>query len=169
MKIIKLRWSSLPEVLIAFVIALTYLTIDASGQQLRTTTQMRNVISRLETNTDRFSRTVDSAFDRSRLNNTDLEDQVNALVDEFEFATDRLKDRTNDNVANTMDVNAVLRRGMYLDTFMQRSNLSPPAQRAWRLVRNDIDRLARVYGVTWTWELNTNRNSALNKSWTLLV
>lgn len=169
MKIIKLRWSNLPGVLIAIVIALTYLTIYAHGQQVRTTHQMRNVIARLETNTDRFSRTVDSALDRSRFNNTELEDQVNALVDELEFATDRLKDRANDNVANTMDVNGVLRRGMYLDMFMQRNNLSPPAQRAWRLVRNDMDRLARAYGVTWSWDPGTYRNSALNKLWTTEV
>ena len=169
MKIIKLRWSNLPGVLIAFVIALTYLTIDASGQQRRTTTQMRNVIARLETNTDRFSRTVDAALDNSRFNNTDLEDQVNALVDELEFATDRLKNRTGDNIASRMDVSAVLRRGMYLDMFMQRNNLSVRAQRDWRLVRSDLDRLARVYGVTWTWAPTTTNNSALNQSWTRQV
>ncbi len=169
MKIVKTKSSSLLGVLISVVIGLTYLTIDARGQQLRTTTQMRNVIARLETNTDRFSRTVDTALDSSRFNNTDLEDQVNALVDELEFATDQLKDRTGDNIANRMDVNAVLRRGMYLDMFMQRNNLSMTAQRDWRLVRNDLDRLARVYGVTWTWLPTATNNSALNKSWTRQV
>ena len=127
---------------------------------------MRNVIARLETNTDRFSRTIDSALDRSSFNNTELEDQVNALVDELEFATDQLKDRTNDNIANQSDVNAVLRRGMYLDMFMQRNNLAPVAQRDWRLVRNDLDRLARTYGVAWTWVPNTTRDASVNASWT---
>lgn len=169
MEIFNNRSSSLLGVLISVVIGLTYLTIDAHGQQLRTTPQMRNVIVRLETNTDRFSRTIDAALDKSRFNNTDLEDQVNALVDELEFATDRLKDRTGDNIANRMDVNAVLRRGMYLDMFMQRNNLSMSAQRDWRLVRNDLDRLARVYGVTWTWVPTNTNNSALNKSWTRQV
>jgi osmotically-inducible protein OsmY len=169
MKISKLKWSSLLSVMASIVVGLTYLTIDARGQQLRTTTQMRNVIARLETNTDRFSRTIDAALDSSRFNNTELEDQVNALVDEMEFATDRLKGRTGDNTANRMDVNEVLRRGMYLDMFMQRNNLSPAAQRDWRLVRNDLDRLAHVYGVTWTWVPNTIRNSALNVSWTMQV
>ena len=151
------------------VVGLTCLTIDANGQQFRTTAQMRNVIARLETNTDRFSRTIDVALDRSRFNNTDLEDQVNALVDEMEFATDRLKDRTRDNLANRTDVNAVLRRGMYLDMFMQRNNLSRTAQRDWRLVRNDLNRLARVYGVTWTWVPPRTSDAALNQSWTRQV
>ena len=168
MKITKLSWSNLPGVLIAIVIALTYLTIDAKGQH-RTTNQMRAVIARLETNTDRFSRSIDAALDRSRFNDNDLEDQVNALVDELEFATDQLKDRTGDNFANRMDVNAVLRRGMYLDMFMQRNSLSTAAQRDWRLVRSDLDRLARVYGVTWTWVANGANNSAFNKSWTMEV
>lgn len=169
MKRIKLKCSSLLSVLAAVVIGLACLPIDTSGQQLRTTSQMRKVIARLETNTDRFSRTLDAAMDRSRLNNTDLEDQVNALVDEMEFATDRLKNRARDNTANNIDVNEVLRRGMYLDMFMQRNNLSPAAQRDWRLVRNDLDQLARVYRVTWTWVPTSARNSVFNKSWTRQV
>ena len=169
MKTINSGWTGLLSVLVSVVIGLTYLTIDARAQQISTTTQMRNVIARLETNMDRFSRTVDTAFDRSRFNNTDLEDQVNALVDELEFATDRLKETTEDNIANQMDVNEVLRRGLYLDMFMQRNNLSPVAQRDWRQVKTNLDRLARAYGVTWTWTPNTARNSALNKSWTMQV
>jgi hypothetical protein len=127
---------------------------------------MRNALERLETNTDRFSKSIDAALDRSRLNNTDLEDQANALVDELEFATDRLKDRAGDNIVNTFDVNEVLRRGMYLDMFMLRHDFSPAAERDWRMVRFDLDHLARVYGVTWTWLPGSIQNSALNKSWT---
>lgn len=164
-KLTKFTWSRLASVLFSVVIGLTYLTIDARAQQIRTTNQMRNVIARLESNTDRFSKTIDTALDRSSLNNTELEDQVNALVDELEYATDRLKNRTDDHIANRMDVNTVLRRGMYLDMFMQRNRLSPAAQRDWRLVRNDLDRLARVYGVSWTWVPNAE-NSAFHKSWT---
>jgi hyperosmotically inducible protein len=53
--------------------------------------------------------------------------------------------------------------------FMQRNSLSTAAQRDWRLVRSDLDRLARVYGVTWTWVANGANNSAFNKSWTMEV
>ena len=135
------------------------------GQDFRTTVQMETMLKRLETNTDRFSRSIDAALDRSRFNNTDIEDQANALVDELEFATDRLKDRADDNTVNTFDVNEVLRRGMYLDMFMQRHDFSPASERDWRTVRFDLDQLARLYGVSWTWVPQTIHSSTLNKAW----
>lgn len=86
----KLRSSGLLVITAALVMGLVYAS-TVRGQQFRTTVQMRNTLERLETNTDRFSRSIDTALDRSRFNNTDLEDQANALVDELEVATDRLK------------------------------------------------------------------------------
>ena len=163
-----IRSSGLLVLTAAFVMILANAN-NVFGQVFRTTAQMENTLKRLERNTDRFSRSIDAALDRSRLNNTDTEDQANALVDELEFATDRLKDRADDNVVNTFDVNEVLRRGMYLDMFMQRHNFSPAAERDWRMVRSDLDRLARVYGVTWTWVPQTIQSSALNKAWTRQV
>jgi hypothetical protein len=160
-----LRSSGLLVITAALLLGLSY-TRNVHGQQFRTTAQMRNALERLETNTDRFSKSIDAALDRSRLNNTDIEDQADALVDELEFATDRLKDRAGDNIVNTFDVNEVLRRGMYLDMFMLRHDFSPAAERDWRMVRFDLDHLARVYGVTWTWLPGSIQNSALNKSWT---
>lgn len=130
---------------------------------------MQQVLERLESNTDRFSRSIDAALDRSRFNNTDLEDQANAMVDELEFATDRLKDRVDDHIVNNYDVNEVLRRGMYLDMFMLRHDFSPAAERDWRMLRFDLDHLARLFAVTWTWVPGSIQNSALNKSWTKQV
>jgi hypothetical protein len=169
MKIITLlRSSGLLVITTALLLGLSY-TRKVHGQQFRTTAQMQNALERLETNTDRFNKSIDAALDRSRFNNTDLEDQANALVDELEFATDRLKDRAGDNIVNTFDVNEVLRRGMYLDMFMLRHDFSPAAERDWRMVRFDLDHLARVYGVRWTWVPGSIQNSALNKSWTKQV
>lgn len=85
-----LRSSGWLVITAALVLGLVYAS-TVRGQQFRTTVQMRNTLERLETNTDRFSRSIDTALDRSRFNNTDLEDQANALVDELEVATDRLK------------------------------------------------------------------------------
>lgn len=136
------------------------------GQQIRNTVQMQNVLERLESNTDRFSRSIDAALDRSQFNGTDVEDRANALVDELEFATDRLKDRVGDNIVNNYDVNEVLRRGMYLDMFMARHDFSTPAERDWLMVRSDLDRIARLFAITWTWVPGSVQNSALNKSWT---
>jgi hyperosmotically inducible periplasmic protein len=166
-----LRSSGLLVITAALMVGLAYAS-TVSGQQFPTTAQtaqMENALERLETNTDRFSRSIGAALDRSRFNNTDLEDQANALVDELEFATDRLKDRVDDHIVNNFDVNEVLRRGMYLDMFMLRHDFSPAAERDWLLVRTDMDRLARLFAVTWTWVPGSIQNSALNKSWTKQV
>lgn len=153
----------------ALAVSMIFTAANAYSQNFRVTAQTERILTRLETNIDRFSRSIDAALDRSRLNDSNLEDQVNALVDEFEFATDRLKRRVDDNMVISLDVNEVLRRGMYLDMFMLRHNLSAAAQRDWRVVRNDLDRLARVYGVTWTWVPKGARNSTLTKASTKQV
>ena len=163
-----LRSSGLLVITAALVMVLANAS-NVHGQQFRTTAQMQNAIKRLEINTDRFNRSLDAALDRSRFNNTDLEDQANALVDELEFAADRLRDRADDNIVNSFDVNEVLRRGMYLDMFMQRHNFLPAAERDWLRVRTDLDRLARLFAVTWTWVPGSIQNSALNRSWTKQV
>jgi hypothetical protein len=58
---------------------------------------------------------------------------------------------------------------MYLDMFMQRHDFTPASERDWRMVRSDLDRLARLYGVTWTWVPQTIQSSALNNAWTRQV
>jgi len=160
-----LRPSTLLAVTAALVMVLVYAG-NVEAYQLRNRAQMQNLLERLEKNTDRFQSSMDTALDRSRINNTDLEDQANALVDELENATDRLKDRVEDHIVNNYDVNEVLRRGMYLDMFMARNDFSPAAERDWLRVRADLDRMAHLFAVTWTWVPGSIQNSALNKSWT---
>jgi len=147
--------------LVAFVAPAIY------GQQLRSTAQARQTINRLEASTDRFSRTIDAALDRSRLDDSRLEDQVNALVDEFEFATDRLKERMDDDMVIESDVREVLRRGLRLDTFVKTHRLTPTAQGDWSRVKNDLDQLARSFGVGWVWA--PVRDTALNRASTRQV
>jgi BON domain len=163
------RSPSLLVLVTALAVGLIFTTGTASGQRVSGTVQTERILRQLEMNTDRFSQSIDAALDRSRLNESKLEDQVNALVDEFEFATDRLRERLEDNLVISLDVNEVLRRGMHLDVFMHTHNLAAAAERDWRLVRKDLDQLARVYGVTWTWVPDAVRNSPLNKASTKQV
>lgn len=154
--------SLLPTLFVIFALAMETGIVNA--QQLKTTAQTERTLKRLETNTDRFSKSIDASLDRSRLNDSALEDQTNALVDELEFTTDRLKERAEDGIVIHSDVYEVLRRGTRLDMFMNTHNLSPVAQRDWKRVRGDLGLLARSYGVPWTWVPNTVNNSALNRA-----
>lgn len=154
--------------LIAFVISLVVLPAPATqGQQLRTVATTKDLVSSLEKNTDRFSTTVDAALDRSRLDGSDLEDQFNALVDEFEWATDDLKDQIDDDMLIAADVRELLRRGLNLDMFMKRHTLTPAAQTSWNQVKSNLDQLARSYTIAWVW--TPTNDAALNRASTRQV
>ena len=118
--------------------------------------RMAQLVRRLETSTDRFSNSLDAALDRSFLDGSMREDNVNALVDAFEYETDQLRERVEDREAVVGDVEAVLVRGLRLDTFMRRHRLNPRVQRDWAMVRSDLDQLARVFNVVWVWDFNRN-------------
>lgn len=154
--------------LIAFVILLVVFQAPATqGQQLRTTATTKQLVSRLETNTDRFSTSVDAALDRSRLDDSHLEDQFNALVDEFELATDDLKDQIDRDMVIAADVREVLRRALSLDMFMRRHTLTPAAQANWTQVKKNLEQLAGSYSIAWVWAPTTD--AALNRASTRRV
>jgi hypothetical protein len=112
---------------------------------------MQQLIRRIETRSDRFSNSLEQALDRSRWNGTSREDGVNRMVTEFEAATDQLKDNFNNRRSASADVENVLARAAVLNTFMLENRLTNRAERDWTLLRNDLDQLARSYGVAWNW------------------
>lgn len=73
--------------------AVPFWTVEAQREDVK------RVLKRLEEDTDRFSKSLDSALDRSVLNGTQAEDEINGYVHQFEEATDRLKDRYEDQGA----------------------------------------------------------------------
>jgi hyperosmotically inducible protein len=149
--------------LIVLLVSLIVLQAPAThGQQLRTTANTKQLLSSLEQNADRLTKSVDAALDRSRLDDSNLEDQFNALVDEFELATDRLEDRVDDDEVIASDVREVLRRGLQLDMFMKSNKLTPAAQSDWNQVKANLDQLARAYSIAWVWVPSTD--TAMNRA-----
>ena len=51
------------------------------------------IIKRVEDRSDKFEKEFDRALDRSRLNNTRREDQLNDYAEDLEKATDELRQR----------------------------------------------------------------------------
>jgi polyhydroxyalkanoate synthesis regulator phasin len=117
--------------------------------------QLRQLIRRIETRTDTFRATVDTALDRGRYDGTRAENNVNQFIRDFEAATDQLRDRFNSRNSATGDVENVLRRANYIDDFMRRNNLSRRAQNEWSVLRTDLNELASAYSVAWNWDTNT--------------
>ncbi len=116
---------------------------------------MRQLFKRLETRTDRFSKLLPDALDRSRINGTQREDDVNKIVTDFEYATDQLTKRFENRTSTDMDAQLVLQHGSLINTFMNNRRLDYATERAWSLVKIDLDRLANSFDVARNWTTTT--------------
>ena len=116
-----------------------------------TQSEMRNLLSRIETETDRFSNDIPGALDRSRLNGSDREDDINQMVTDFEHATDQLKQHFDNNTSAASDVQNVLQRAAHLDGVMTRNRFNNRTERDWAVLKNDLNLLASNYNVVWNW------------------
>ncbi|MCP9493912.1 MAG: hypothetical protein MSG64_05570 [Pyrinomonadaceae bacterium MAG19_C2-C3] len=135
-----------------FALTICVTSIQAQNMSRMDNKQLLRITDNLAMHADRLDGVIDRALDRSRLDGSAREDDVLALVDEFENETDQLRDRIDDNAVVSSDVEAVLSRGLRLQMFLERHPaIKRDAQPAWMMVRNNLDQLARAYNVTWVW------------------
>ena len=113
--------------------------------------QVKKLMAQLKKDAGRFRKSLDSSLDKSRLNGTRREDDINAILKNYEDATERLYDRFKDNKSVGADVEAVLDGAAELDRLMTRRIASEKAERDWAAVRNDLRQLADAYNVSWRW------------------
>ena len=113
---------------------------------------MRNLIRRIETRSDTFNRTLENALDRSPLNGTAREDEINRLVTDFELTTDQLRTRFEARQSTRADAQAVLERAAQINNFLLNNRLDFRVEQDWRLLRTDLEQLARAYFINWRWD-----------------
>ena len=114
--------------------------------------EVERVLHRMEDQANKFRHSLDAALDRSRLNGTNREDDINAFIKNFDEQTKRLHDRFDDHKSVAADVEAVLNSAASIDQFMRRQHLNERAQNDWSTLRGNLDELAAAYNVTWRWE-----------------
>lgn len=112
---------------------------------------VREIIRELESDTDRFKGSLDTALDRSRLNGSRAEDEINGYVKRFEEATDRLRERAEDREYAPNLAREVLNRGRSINAFMRTHRLGGKAESDWAQVRADLNRLSNSYYINWRW------------------
>ncbi len=140
-------------VLALAIVSLGITTADAQRRGGRMgDRQIDNLIRRVETSADTFRASVDRALDRSRIDGTTSEDNVNNFIRDFEAATDQLRSRFNSRNAAAADVENVLQKAAFINDFMARNRLTNRAQSDWTLLRNDLNALAQAYNVAWRWD-----------------
>jgi len=113
--------------------------------------EVKRLMAQLKKDTGRFRKSLDSSLDRSRLNGSNREDDINRFMKNYEDATERLYSRFKDNKSVGADVEAVLDGANEIDRFMTRRLASERAERDWAEVRQDLRRLAEAYNVSWRW------------------
>ena len=113
--------------------------------------EVERILTRIENQTKTFRKSLDSSLDRSRLNGTHREDDINSFIKAFEEQTKHLRDRFKDHKSVAADVQAVLDRAAEIDGFMTRQRLSGRAEEDWSALRGNLDELAQAYNVSWRW------------------
>jgi cytochrome c556 len=152
-------------VALAGVLALTGLSVSVAAQQRPnrvTDQQVGDLMSRMTAGIAAFGASFDQAINRSPINGSRAEDDINQSVKDFKEATDRLHGRVQDRRAGATDVEDVLRRASVIDGFMTRNALDHAAERDWQSLRRDLDELARAYGLPSNWTGSENVSSRVN-------
>ena len=113
--------------------------------------RVEHLLKQMEGHASQFRKSLDDALDRSRLDETNAEDNINQFVKDFEAAADRLEDRFGEKRSAAGDAEEVLKRAVFINNFMRRHQLTPRAQSDWSNLQRDLDELALAYRVTWRW------------------
>jgi hypothetical protein len=110
---------------------------------------LRDAIRRVSDRSDDFRDHLDSALDRSRIDDTRREDRINDIAREFENAANRLKDRFNDGRdlnRSAGEARRLLDTGARIDQFISRSRLNGRATSDWAQIRQDLRVISNAYG-----------------------
>ena len=122
--------------------------------------QTRTLLTRIVTETATFRAEALSPANRAAIN-TNREERLDNLIDQFSTATTELSNRFGEQRNLTVEVNNLLQRASAVDRFMQRTNLNARAENQWNRLRTDLETLARYNNVSWNWnnynEPNDNR------------
>ena len=108
------------------------------------------IIKRVEDRTDKFKKEFDRALDKSRLNGSYREDQLNQYATDLEHATDDLRhqfDRTDRWIDNRDQVRRCLSLASQLNVAMRNRRLGGKVESTWVALRYDLNTLARVYNL----------------------
>lgn len=139
----------------AFILGMA---IDASAQRNKRETrgrsvskaQVKLVINRVEDRVDNFVRQYDKSLDRSRLDGSSREDQLNRRSRELESATDELArefDRRDAWIENKEEVRRCLKIASDIDSSIRRNKFARATEANWARVKYELNTLADVYNL----------------------
>ncbi|MCA1568176.1 MAG: hypothetical protein LC803_21540 [Acidobacteria bacterium] len=112
--------------------------------------QVERIIRRVENRSDRFVRSFDNSLDRSRVDGTWREDNLNERARELENGLDSLRrefDRMDRYQDTRAQVSNVLGTAERINTAVRRRRLRNNTERLWAQLRSELNALAEVYNL----------------------
>jgi archaellum component FlaC len=126
---------------------------QVSGQPYRVSDrEVGRLLDRIRSKTNTFRDSLKKALNKSRLDRTQREENINDFVKAFEEETRRLDDHFHGHKSTTADVDSVLQRAARINTFMTVHPLDARSQGDWATLRADLELLANAYNVSWQWD-----------------
>lgn len=154
----------IPKFAIAVALLLTCQIVQAQPRGARghayTKSDVDRIIKRVEDRTDKFKKEFDKALDKSRLDNTRREDDLNQYAKELEHATDDLRhqfDRSDRWIDNRQQVQTCISVASRINVAMRNRSLGPKVENTWAALRYDLNTLAQVYNLPGVGVANPNR------------
>ncbi|HYH85151.1 MAG TPA: hypothetical protein VEX60_06685 [Pyrinomonadaceae bacterium] len=109
------------------------------------------VIRHVENRSDEFVRQFDRALDRSGLDGTRREDNLNEQAKKLERTLDDLRrefDRKESYVETRPEVRRTLDIAADINKTMRRRRMGGETERQWATLRSELNTLANVYGLS---------------------
>ena len=127
--------------------------VSAQRDSYRTSgADVGQLLRRIDQEATQFRASLYAALDRSRLDGSAQEDNINEFVRSFESAAATMRDRFRQGADLSPDVREVLNRAAFINRFMNRHQLSQSAEQDWARLRADMDQLAGYYHVESRWD-----------------
>jgi len=152
--------NNLSKLFIALAVVCTVCAIqaDAGAQRRRQSPRARGytkaevavIITRVENRSDDFIKLFDKALDRSGLDGTKREDNLNERARNLEKSLDDLRrefDRKESYIATRPEVSRTLNIANEIDKVMKRRRMGGETERQWTLLRLELNTLADVYNL----------------------
>lgn len=152
------------------IILPTLLTVIATGgtipqaQAAQAHTQVQNqqtlafaysvrvvrIVERIKSNSDRLQKNVDSFLDRSRLDGSNREDNINDKLKKFRDTADDLNSRIDDRDSPEGKFRELFSRWQDVENVLQRSpGIARNFQRDLDTMRSDLNQLRDMMGTKW--------------------
>lgn len=135
----------------ALLIGMSMLPVFAQGYR-DNNRQIRTLISQIEVKSNNFKYQLNRAMDYGTVNNSPREDNINRAVSSFENSINVMKQNFFYGRDISGDVREVLSKASFIEKVMRDYRFNPQTENTWRLLRADLNTLARYYNANSDWD-----------------